>query len=125
VYRRRGLGRFLLLRRLCRLDRHLVLAFAEDHRDRRIDRNIGSAFGHQDLAERALVRRLDFHRRLVGFDLRNHVARFNLVALFLQPFGKVALLHRGRQRGHEHFGWHGLYGFEDNTNLAINIGIKF
>src|SRR5216683_1661059 len=33
-----------------------------------------AAFGDQDLAERALIGGLDFHRRLVGFDLGDDIA---------------------------------------------------
>ena len=88
-------------------DRGLVLALAQDHRDRRVDRDVGGAFRDQDLAERALVDRLDLHGRLVGLDLGDHVAGLDLVALALEPLGEVALLHRGRQRGHQHFNRHG------------------
>ena len=102
--RRRGCGG---LCGLAVLKRRGILAFAEDHRDRRVDRNIIGAFRHQDLAERAFVDRLDFHGGLVGFDLGDHVAGFNGVAFLLQPFGEVALLHRRRQSGHQDRGWHG------------------
>ena len=55
-----------------------------------------------------LVDRLDLHRRLVGLDLGDDVAGFDLVAFLLQPLGKVALLHRGRQRRHEDVDRHGV-----------------
>ena len=58
-------------------------------------------FRHDDLRDRALVDRLDLHRRLVGLDLGDHVAGGDLVALLDVPLGEIALLHRGRQRGHE------------------------
>ena len=87
-----------------------VLAFAGQHRDHRIDRHVLGAFRNDDLGERALVDRLDFHRRLVGLDLGDHVAGLDLVALFLEPLGKIALLHRGRQRRHEDVGRHGPTG---------------
>ena len=53
------------------------------------------------LAMRALVHRFVFHRRLVGLDLGDDVTRLDLVALFLEPLGEVALFHRGRQRRHQ------------------------
>ena len=49
------------------------------------------ALRHHDLRQRALVDRLDLHGRLVGLDLGDHVARLDLVALLLQPLGKIAL----------------------------------
>ena len=90
------------------LSARLVLALGKDHRDRRIDRDVVGAFRHQDFAERAFVDGLDFHGRLVGLDLGDDVAGFDRVAFLLQPLGEVALLHRGRQRGHQHFDRHGV-----------------
>ena len=78
-----------------------VLAVAGEHRDHVVDRHILRALGHQDLGDRALVDRLDLHGRLVGLDLGDHVAGLDLVAFLLEPLGKVALFHRGRQRGHQ------------------------
>jgi hypothetical protein len=83
-----------------------VLAVAGQHRDDVVDRNVGRALGHQDLRDRALVDRLDLHGRLVGLDLRDDVAGLDLVALLLEPLGKIALLHRGRQRRHQNVDWH-------------------
>ena len=71
-----------------------------------IDRNVLGALGHQDLAELAVLGRLDLHGRLVGLDLGDEIAGAHLVALAHQPFGELALLHGGRKRGHENFGWH-------------------
>ncbi len=76
-----------------RLDSALVLALAQDHGDRRVDLHILGAVRHQDLAQRALVDRLDFHRRLVGLDLGQHIAGFDRVAFVLQPLGELALGH--------------------------------
>jgi hypothetical protein len=59
------------------------------------------AFGHDDLADDALIDGLDFHRRLVGLDLGDHVAGGDAVALLDQPFGERALLHGRRQGGHQ------------------------
>ena len=61
-----------------------VLAVAGEHRDHVVDRHVLGALGHHDLGDRALVDRLDFHRRLVGLDFRDHVAGLDLVALFLE-----------------------------------------
>jgi hypothetical protein len=79
-----------------------------DHGDRRIDGDVIGAFGHQNFAERALVDRFHLHGGFVGLDLGDDVAGFDGVAFFLQPLGEIALLHGGRQRGHEDFGRHGL-----------------
>src|SRR5581483_2639632 len=83
-------------------------------------------FRHQDLAERAFVDRLDLHGRLVSLDLGDHVAGLHPLALFLQPFGEVALLHRGRQRGHEDFDRHDVsytvtWG---GARLAVDIRVE-
>ena len=48
----------------------------------------------------------DLHGGLVGLDLGNDVAGPNGVAFAHVPFRKGALLHRGRERGHENFGRH-------------------
>ena len=84
-----------------------VLALAGQHRDHLVDRHVGGAFRHHDLGDGALVDRLDLHRRLVGLDLGDDVAGLDRVAFLLQPLGKVALLHRGRQRRHENVDRHG------------------
>ncbi len=73
--RRCGLGGFLLFRRRgCLAEIGGILAIGQDGRDRRVDRDVGGAFGDQDLAKGALIGRLDFHRRLVGFDLGDDIA---------------------------------------------------
>ena len=83
-----------------------ILAFARDQRDRRADLHPVAAFGDQDLRDRALVDRLELHRRLVGLDLGEDVARFDRVAFLDQPFGQRPLLHRRGQSGHLEFGRH-------------------
>ena len=88
--------------------------------DRRIDRDVVGAFRHQNLAERAFVDRLHFHGGLVGLDLGDHVAGLDGVAFLLEPLGEVALLHRGRQRGHEDFGWHGVAQKAERVKIALN-----
>ena len=110
-HRRGGFAGFLLGGRVGALVAANIFAFRQNHRDRRIDGDIRAAFGHENFSERAFVRRLHFHGRLVGLDLGDHVARFDLVALFLEPLGKIALLHRGRERGHQYFGRHGRFLF--------------
>ena len=89
-----------------RASRLHVLAVAGQNRDDIVDRHVLRALGHQDLRDRAFVDGFNFHRRLVGLDLRDHVAGLDLVALFLEPLGKVALFHRGRQRGHQNVDRH-------------------
>jgi hypothetical protein len=85
-----------------------ILALAGEHGDHLVDRHIGGAFGHEDLRQCAFVDRLDLHRGLVGLDLGDHIAGFDRVAFVLEPLGKVALFHRGRQRGHQNVDRHGL-----------------
>src|ERR1700729_3224546 len=65
----------------------IISAFAvgQNGRDRRIDRDISGPFRDQDLAKRALIGGFDFHRRLVGFDLGDDIARLDGLALLLQP----------------------------------------
>ncbi len=81
--------------------RGLVLAFAQQQPDHRVDLHPFGALGNDDLAERSLVGGLDLHRRLVGLDLGDHVARADFVALLLVPLGEVALGHGGRKGGHQ------------------------
>ena len=72
----------------------------------------------QDLADDAFIDGFDFHRRLVGFDFRNHVAGGDLVALFLQPLGKRAFLHGRGKRGHQNFYWH-CFPFPDQSRMSV------
>src|SRR5262249_11211439 len=85
-----------------------VLTLFRQYRDQLIDGDVLGAFRHHDLGERTLVDRLVFHGRLVGLDLGDHIARLDLVALLLEPFGEVALLHGGRERGHQDIDRHGV-----------------
>ena len=98
-----------------------VLALAGQHRDHLVDRHVGGAFRHHDLGDGALVDRLDLHRRLVGLDLGDDVAGFDLVALLLQPLGKVALLHRGRQRRHEDVDRHERFSAVRHELIALVV----
>ncbi len=112
-------GRFCRRRRLRRATRRSlhVLALARQHRDHGVDCDILRAFRHHDLGQRAFVDRLVFHRRLVGLDLGDDVARLDLVALFLEPARQVALFHGGRQRGHEDVGGH-------DARLPVRHGLR-
>ena len=114
--RRRRFGR----RAFAVLQRGGVLAVGEDHGDRRIDRDVIGAFRHQNFAERALVDRLHLHGGFVGLDLGDHVAGFDGVAFLLEPLGEVALLHGGRQRGHQDFSGHGLLERRERAKTALN-----
>jgi hypothetical protein len=80
---------------------------------------IVGSFGNQDLAHRAFVGGFDFHRRFVGLDLGDDVARLDAVALFLEPLGQIALFHRGRERRHEYIDRHGRYGFLRGSFLVV------
>ena len=77
-----------------------ALALAGEKRDRGSDLHAVGALLDQDLGDGTLVDRFELHRRLVGFDLGQHVAGADAVALLDQPFGERALLHRRRERGH-------------------------
>ena len=94
-----------------------AFAVGQNGRDRRVDGDVGGAFRDQDLAERALIGRLDLHRRLVGLDLGDDVARLDRLAFLLQPFRKVALLHGGRQRGHQHLNGH--VGSRNHSSVLV------
>ncbi len=59
------------------------------HGDGGVDLHALGAFGHQQLADGALVHRFEFHRRLVGFDFRDDLAGFDGIAFLDQPFRQV------------------------------------
>ena len=85
-------------------------AVAVQHRDRRVDLHALGAFGDQQLRHLALVDRLHLHGGLVGLDLGDDVAGLDGLAFLDQPLGELALLHGGRQRGHQDLGRHlGLF----------------
>ena len=98
-------------RRLGLLNRSGTRRFAigEKRGDGRIDLHAFGAFGHQDLADLALVHRFEFHGGLVGLDLGQDGAGLDGVALFDQPFGEFAFLHGGRKRRHQDLGAHQAY----------------
>ena len=61
-------------RRQRRLDRCRVFALLGDDGDGRIDGDILCAARHEDACQNALIDRLDFHGRLIGLDLGDHIA---------------------------------------------------
>jgi hypothetical protein len=75
-----------------------AFAFFQKNRDGGVDLHALGAFGHEDLADHALVHGLEFHRGLVGLDLGEDVAGRHGVAFLDQPFGERAVLHRGREQ---------------------------
>src|SRR5262249_56438648 len=83
-----------------------VPALAKVHGVRSVDRHVIGPFRHQNLAEGTFVDRLDLHGGFVGLDLCNDVAGLDRVTFFLVPLGEVALLHGGRERGHQYLSRH-------------------
>ncbi len=71
-----------------------ALALPRHDRDRGADLDPIRSFGDQYLADHTLVDRFEFHRRFVGFDFGQQVARFDRIAFLDQPFGQRPLLHR-------------------------------
>ncbi len=96
-----------------------VLIFTKQHSDGLVHLHTFDAFWHQNLADAALIHRLEFHRRLVGLDLGEDVAGMDFVAFLHQPLGELALLHRGRQRWHKNVGRHQL-GSSCASSLACS-----
>ena len=74
-----------------------VFTISQDHGDGRVDFHALGSGRYKNFAKLALVSGFDLHRRLVGLDLGDDIARVNLVAFGFHPFGKFALFHRGRQ----------------------------
>ena len=97
--RRGGSGRSAFARRL---------AVVEQNGDRLIDRHILGSLGDQQAPHGALVDGLDFHGRLVGFDLGDDIPALHRIAFAHEPFHERAHLHGGRQSGHEDLGAHAL-----------------
>ncbi|MND56064.1 hypothetical protein D3C80_471600 [compost metagenome] len=100
----------LFLRRIClwcrsgiatfRCFRNILAVFGENC-DQRVNLDAFSSGRNHQLGNNAFVDSFDFHRRLIGFNLGNHIAGRNLVAFFNQPLGKIAFFHGWRKR------WHG------------------
>jgi hypothetical protein len=76
-------------------------------RDGVVDRDMLGAFGDEELVDRPILGRLDFHGGLVGLDLGEDVAASDLIAFLDVPFGELALLHGGRELWHEDLRGHG------------------
>ena len=95
-----GLGLFASgLFRLRSSDRFGFLsgvAIGQQGGDRIVDLHAFGAFGNQNLPDLALIDGFEFHRSLVGFDLGQNIAGLYRVAFLHQPFGQLALFHRGR-----------------------------
>ncbi|SPU46072.1 Uncharacterised protein [Brevundimonas diminuta] len=114
-----SLGRF----RLSRFGRSFGLLGRRRHGvagqagDRGVDLHALGAFRHQNLQHFALIDGFDFHRRLVGLDLGDDVARRDGVADLDVPFGQDALFHRRRQGGHQDIG-HAITFFTAATILS-------
>ena len=70
---------------------------------------VGAALEDDATYAGVIVDGLHLHGGLVGFDLGDHVAGLDRVAFFLKPLGEVALLHRGRQGGHQDIDGHGVW----------------
>ena len=83
-----------------------ILTVHEQQRDGPVHRHMLGALGDQDLAELAVIDGFHLHGRLVGLDLGDDVAGAHRIALAHQPFDELPLLHGGRERRHENFGWH-------------------
>ena len=88
------------------LDRHGAFTLASDQRDHRAHFHAVGAFRNDDLGDDALVHCLEFHRRLVGLDLREDVAGFHRIAFLDEPLCERTLLHGGRKRRHLQFNRH-------------------
>jgi hypothetical protein len=83
-----------------------VLALARDDGDDGVDLDALGPAGDEDPGKDALVDCLDFHRRLVGLDLAQHLAGLDRIALGFEPARDLAFGHGRRQSGHQNIGWH-------------------
>ena len=97
---------------------------AIEHGDRRVDLDALGALGDQQLGHLALVDRLHLHGGLVGLDLGDDVAGLDVLALRHQPFGELALLHGGRQRGHQDLGGHRAGVLLAGRVVASAVGVQ-
>ena len=78
------------------IQRGRILAIFQNQSDYGVNLDGLGTIGHQNSAEHAFIDGFDFHGGLVGFDLRQYVARCDGIALFLVPGGEIALRHGGR-----------------------------
>jgi hypothetical protein len=97
---RGGLGRFSGGRGLGGR-RSRAFALAGQLGDRGVDLDVLGPGLDQDGFDHAFIDGFDFHRRLVGLDLGDHVAGLDGVADLDVPLGEGPLLHGGRQGGHQ------------------------
>src|SRR5437762_12385203 len=117
VFRGRGLLGFSLLFLFCRsfclffrlwfrlfflFFLRCCFSFSADERDLLANLNLTALFD-VNLGQSSVLGRLPFHGRLVGFNLSDHFARGNLVALLLFPRDESALRHRVAQLRHLNF----------------------
>ena len=84
------------------------LARFHQNRDHIIHLHALRTGGHQDAAQNAFIHRFHFHRRLIGFDFRDHIAGLDPLAFLLQPARQIAFRHGGRKRGHQNICGHDL-----------------
>ena len=112
--RRRGLGGAVAAACQGAVGSRGILAIFQEHADHLVDRHVLGALADHDLAEHALVHRLDLHGGLVGLDLGDHIAGAHRVALLLEPGRKGAFGHGGREGRHQDLDGH--------RNLPGSIG---
>ena len=76
------------------------------------------------IGDHAFIDSFDFHRRFVGLDLSDDLARLDLVPSFDVPLREVAFLHRRRQRGHGDLGRHYEAAFFDWSWTLTTSGFQ-
>ena len=98
-----------------------ILILTSQRGDHRADFHPFAAFRDCNRYDRAFVDRFEFHRRLVGLDFGHDVAGPDGIARLDQPFGKGALLHRRRERGHLDFDGHGCLRVLTGEWLSLRL----
>ena len=84
----------------------ITLAFLSQNGDGGVDLHALTAGLDQQLGDNAFLDSFHFHGGLVGLDLGDDIARFYRIAFLDEPACKRALLHGGREGGHENFDGH-------------------
>ena len=79
-----------------------AFALAPQPQDRGVDLDALGPFRNGEAGDDAFVHRLDFHGRLVGLDLGDHIAGADAVALRDEPLGERSFRHGRRQCRHGH-----------------------
>jgi hypothetical protein len=74
--------------------RRRFLSLTCNQRNHRADFDAIGPFRNINRRNHAFVHGFKFHRRLIGFDLGQNIARFDEIAFFNQPFGQGAFFHR-------------------------------